>query len=133
MCAVIETDAAMTGTLTLGYREATAMTDSILTTAGTVVRGHEFHRTACSPETGSPAAWRWSGAAGADRVEGFARGRIHASYLHLHWAGHPRSATGVVRAAQERVRQGRAQTPRAQTPRTQTPRTVPTPSAGINS
>ncbi len=106
MCGVLPTDAGMTRQLTLGYREATAMSDSILARAGTVVRGHEFHRTACSPaagtreDSGGPsAAWRWSGADGGDRVEGFVKGNIHASYLHLHWAGVPGAAAGVVAAA----------------------------------
>jgi cobyrinic acid a,c-diamide synthase len=123
MCGVLDTDAVMTGRLTLGYREATAMTDSVLALAGTVVRGHEFHRTGCVPASpadladsaGSPgpppsrnvissripgaAAWRWSGSEGTNRVEGFVHGRIHASYLHLHWAGLPSAATNLVGAA----------------------------------
>ncbi|HST82057.1 MAG TPA: cobyrinate a,c-diamide synthase [Kineosporiaceae bacterium] len=112
MCGVLPTDAAMTSQLTLGYREATAMSDSILARAGTVVRGHEFHRTACAPTAGTQptagtstdggelgAAWRWSGADGSDRVEGFVRKQIHASYLHLHWAGVPAAAAGMVAAA----------------------------------
>jgi cobyrinic acid a,c-diamide synthase len=105
MCGVLPADAGMTKQLTLGYREATAMSDSILAGAGTVVRGHEFHRTACTPSAGvrpdggPGAAWRWSGADGHDRVEGFVRGQLHASYLHLHWAGVPGAATRLVSAA----------------------------------
>jgi cobyrinic acid a,c-diamide synthase len=108
MCGVLPTDAAMTGKLTLGYREATSMTDSILAPAGTVVRGHEFHRTACTPaagggaradQGGAAAAWRWSAADGGDRVEGFVQGKVHASYLHLHWAGLPGAADGLVTEA----------------------------------
>jgi cobyrinic acid a,c-diamide synthase len=104
MCGVLATDAVMTPRLTLGYREATAMTDSALTRAGTRVRGHEFHRTACSPavpaaSAGGAAAWRWSGPDGRDRSEGFVRGGVHASYLHLHWAGVPGAAGGLVAAA----------------------------------
>lgn len=82
------------------------MSDSILAKAGTVVRGHEFHRTACVPSAGiretnggAGAAWRWSGADGGDRVEGFVQQNVHASYLHLHWAGVPGAAVGVVTAA----------------------------------
>ena len=103
MCGVLPADAAMTPRLTLGYREATAVTDSILTPAGKVVRGHEFHRTSCTPAAGSSepdgAAWRWSGPDGTDRVEGFVRGNVHASYLHLHWAGVPGAASRVVAGA----------------------------------
>ena len=115
MCGVLPSTAGMTQQLTLGYREATAMSDSILARAGTVVRGHEFHRTACTPsagtgepDSGTSAAWRWSGSDGIDRSEGFVhgaqgiqgvRGTVHASYLHLHWAGVPGAADGVVAAA----------------------------------
>jgi cobyrinic acid a,c-diamide synthase len=104
MCGVLPADAAMTDKLTLGYREATSMTDSILAPAGTVVRGHEFHRTACTPAAGGRAdqggaAWRWSAPDGGDRVEGFVHGKVHASYLHLHWAGLPGAAAGLVTGA----------------------------------
>jgi cobyrinic acid a,c-diamide synthase len=109
MCGVLPVDAGMTRQLTLGYREATAMSDSILAKAGTVVRGHEFHRTACTPSAGTReqvdarhsdgAAWRWSDPNGGDRAEGFVQGRVHASYLHLHWAGAPGAADSLVAAA----------------------------------
>ena len=111
MCGVLPADAGMTKQLTLGYREATAMSDSILAGAGTVVRGHEFHRTACTPSAGirahrPGAAWRWSGPDGADRAEGFIQGNVHASYLHLHWAGVPAAAVGFVTAARSCVGTG---------------------------
>jgi cobyrinic acid a,c-diamide synthase len=86
MCGVLDAAAAMTDRLTLGYREATASIDSVLVAAGTRVRGHEFHRTSCQPAAGGHPAWQWR--AGEQSVsEGVVRGRIHASYLHLHWAG----------------------------------------------
>jgi cobyrinic acid a,c-diamide synthase len=100
MCGVLDADAAMTGRLTLGYREAVAAGDSILTTAGTTVRGHEFHRTACSPASfATGAAWHWSGPDGGRRTEGFVHRGVHASYLHLHWAGVPGAAGNLVAAA----------------------------------
>jgi cobyrinic acid a,c-diamide synthase len=94
MCGVIDATAAMTPRLTLGYRDAVAVGPSVLTPAGAVVRGHEFHRTAVLP--GSPAAPAWS-FGGKD--EGFVRAGVHASYLHLHWAGYPALARRVVAAA----------------------------------
>ena len=39
--------------LTLGYRAAVALTDSVLAPAGTRVRGHEFHRTTADPAAGA--------------------------------------------------------------------------------
>jgi len=101
MCAVLDADAAMTPTLTLGYRDAVALSDSPLAQAGTRVTGHEFHRTTVHPRSGlllSPAAeaaWAWRGA----DPEGFATPALHASYLHLHWAGNRGFARRVVALA----------------------------------
>ncbi|RKS73782.1 cobyrinic acid a,c-diamide synthase [Motilibacter peucedani] len=98
MCGVLDVDARMTGQLSLGYRDAVAVTDSVLASEGQRVRGHEFHRTACDPTpvgTAGAPAWRWAGGSG----EGFVRGGVHASYLHLHWAGAPHVARRFVAAA----------------------------------
>ena len=43
--------------------------------------------------------WRGPGPDGAQRVEGFVCGAVHASYLHTHWAGNPSMATSFVGAA----------------------------------
>jgi cobyrinic acid a,c-diamide synthase len=88
MCGVLNVEAAMTDRLTLGYRHAVAATGSPLAAAGARVAGHEFHRTAVTPAAGSPPAWHWR-RDGKAVTEGFAGARIHASYLHLHWAGAP--------------------------------------------
>ncbi|GAA5195433.1 cobyrinate a,c-diamide synthase [Rugosimonospora acidiphila] len=94
MCGVLPADAAMSDRLTLGYRDAVARTGSWLGPAGTRVTGHEFHRTVLSPAAGPAPAWVWSGTAG----EGWVAGGVHASYLHLHWAGRPEIARGLVAA-----------------------------------
>jgi cobyrinic acid a,c-diamide synthase len=112
MCGVLDADAEMTGRLTLGYREAVAPGDSPLVAEGTRVRGHEFHRTACSPAAGAHPAWRWR-AGDAAVAEGFVDGTVHASYLHLHWAGVPGIADRFVAAC--RTARG-AQTSRAAQP-----------------
>jgi cobyrinic acid a,c-diamide synthase len=117
MCGVLPVEAAMTGRLALGYRQARAGTDSVLAAAGDVVRAHEFHRTAATPGHGTPAAWLLPAGTppgptdpsshGALRREGHVAGPVHASYLHVHWAGHPRSAVrfaAAVRAAAARIR-----------------------------
>ena len=83
--------------LTLGYRDAVALGDSVLAAAGTRVSGHEFHRTAVTPPAGATAAWAWRGETGTVR-EGFTAGSVHASYLHLHWAGAPELAHRLVAA-----------------------------------
>jgi cobyrinic acid a,c-diamide synthase len=93
MCGVIDAAATMTPRLTLGYRDAVAAGPSVLTPAGTAVRGHEFHRT--TMVAGRPAAPAWSFGG---KEEGFVRAGVHASYLHLHWAGCPGLARRVVAA-----------------------------------
>ena len=55
MCGVLDVRATMTPKLTLGYRHAVAVTDSVLARAGDVVRGHEFHRTVTVPSPRGPA------------------------------------------------------------------------------
>jgi cobyrinic acid a,c-diamide synthase len=94
MCGVIDATAAMTPRLTLGYRDAVAAGSSVLTPAGTRVRGHEFHRTTVVPGSPPAPAWTFGG-----KQEGFVRDGVHASYLHLHWAGYPGLARRLVAAA----------------------------------
>ena len=98
MCGVLQVEGAMTSRLTLGYRDAVAATSSPLGPAGTRVHGHEFHRTAIRSGGQSANAWQWT-ASGAAVTEGFVRGRVHASYLHTHWAGLPGAAARITAAA----------------------------------
>ncbi|MEW1778673.1 cobyrinate a,c-diamide synthase [Streptomyces sp. NPDC086777] len=98
MCGVLDVRARMTERLTLGYRDAVAVSDSVLAAAGTRMRGHEFHRTVVEP--GAGAAPAWGVRAPRPRVEGFVQRGVHASYLHTHWASEP----GVARRFVERCR-----------------------------
>ncbi|WP_053642574.1 cobyrinate a,c-diamide synthase [Streptomyces sp. XY431] len=102
MCGVLDTSARMTERLTLGYREAVALEDSVLAPTGARLRGHEFHRTVCEPGAGERPAWGWRLPDG-PRTEGFAGAagaeNVHASYLHLHWAGYPQLAASFTAAA----------------------------------
>ncbi|WP_246600128.1 cobyrinate a,c-diamide synthase [Skermania piniformis] len=96
MCGVVDADAVFGEQLTLGYRDAVALTDSVLWPAGARVTGHEFHRTRLTEPGGR--AWGWS--IGTRRsTEGFVRGRTHASYLHTHPAGNPAAVREFTRAA----------------------------------
>ncbi|MFI1457285.1 cobyrinate a,c-diamide synthase [Streptomyces roseus] len=97
MCGVLDADARMSERLTLGYREAVAVSDSALAVAGTRLRGHEFHRTVIEPGAGSAPAWGFTHPE--RRVEGFVRQGVHASYLHTHWAAEPSVALRFARSA----------------------------------
>jgi len=94
MCDVLPAHAAMTARLTLGYRDAVALSPSPLHPAGARVTGHEFHRCAVTPRAGAP-AWAWRGA----EPEGFVHGGVHASFLHTHPAGQPEAVARLVAAA----------------------------------
>lgn len=99
MCGVVDAEARMSDRLTLGYREAVAGAPSVLGPVGVRVHGHEFHRTVLEPGQGQPPGWFWRGSEGGKVAEGFAFGRVHASYLHLHWAGRPEIPRRLVAAA----------------------------------
>ena len=61
LAGAVPLSAAMTPRLVLGYRELTAVADSVLTRAQERYRSHEFHRTATTPlaETAGPQqAWQ---------------------------------------------------------------------------
>lgn len=101
MCGVLDADARMSERLTLGYREAVAVSDSSLAAAGTRLRGHEFHRTVVEPGAGAAPAWGFTHPE--RRVEGFVRQGVHASYLHTHWAAEPSVARRFAQAAAART------------------------------
>ncbi|MDX3585334.1 MULTISPECIES: cobyrinate a,c-diamide synthase [Streptomyces] len=98
MCGVLDATARMDERLTLGYRDAVAVGDSVLAPAGTRMRAHEFHRTVVEPGAGPAPAWGVRSPR--PRVEGFVQQGVHASYLHTHWAAEP----GVARRFVERCR-----------------------------
>jgi cobyrinic acid a,c-diamide synthase len=84
MAGVLPAKAAMDPKLVLGYRTAIASTDSVVAVAGARVQGHEFHRTRLTPAAGDEPGWLLDG-----RPDGYASSTLHASYLHVHWAGFP--------------------------------------------
>ena len=87
MVGALDADARMTDRLTVRYVNPVAGHDHLLAGAGRRVTGHEFHRTQVVPASGDIPAWLADG----DAV-GFASNTVHASYLHVHWAGHPHLA-----------------------------------------
>lgn len=90
---------AFTPRLTLGYRDAVALTGSVLFDAGERVTGHEFHRSVVHWDDPPSPAWGWRGADGLAAHDGAVTAGVHASYLHLHPAGYPAAIARFVRAA----------------------------------
>ena len=78
----------------VGYVEARALRDTVLGPVGTLLRGHEFHFSAMTPEAEDfPWAFRIERKrTGAAHSGGYARGNVLASYLHLNLAGLPDAA-----------------------------------------
>lgn len=92
MAGAIDADAAMAPKLTLGYRTATTAQPTLLGRPGEQVTGHEFHRTQLLNRPDVDPAWLLP------HPDGVASPTLHASYLHVHWAGHPQLAARFVAA-----------------------------------
>lgn len=97
MAGVLDATAEFGPRLTLGYRDAVALADSVLWRTGERVRGHEFHRTRLITTGSNPPAWGWRTDESAVR-EGAVAHRVHASYLHTHPAGNPTATVRFVAA-----------------------------------
>ena len=92
----VEATASMTKTLTLGYRTVIAHSDTVVAAEGTVLIGHEFHRTTVDPRSGRRPAWQLQDGT----LEGFTTDEaVLASYVHLHPAGAPELALRLVERA----------------------------------
>jgi len=92
MAGAIDADAAMAPRLTLGYRTATTERASLLGRPGEEITGHEFHRTRLLNRPAAGPAWLLPD------PDGVATATLHASYLHVHWAGHPQLAARFAEA-----------------------------------
>lgn len=82
------------GSLDLGYRRAVPRADGLVVRQGEILCGHEFHRwelVAPVEPSRRPAAalWELEGWGSPARAEGWSAPGLHASWLHLHWAGCP--------------------------------------------
>jgi cobyrinic acid a,c-diamide synthase len=94
---------AQKGALSLGYRQATATAHGLLVRPGETLCGHEFHRWQLEPVAANGGLWQLEGWGTPQRSEGWTAPNVHASWLHLHWAGCPvipsRLAAAAGRAA----------------------------------
>lgn len=103
MCGVLAGSARFTPNLTLAYRDAVAVADSPLYSAGQRVVGHEFHRTAIAFSDGYQPAWAYRGNDADPVREGVVHAGVHASYLHTHPAAAPQAVARFVAHAARRL------------------------------
>jgi cobyrinic acid a,c-diamide synthase len=81
----------------LGYREVTMLGDTLLGPAGTTARGHEFHYSELTMPDDIPRGYRLAGRDGTPYDdEGYLRGNVLGSYVHLHFASNPVLAENFV-------------------------------------
>ncbi|MEB4208675.1 cobyrinate a,c-diamide synthase [Mycobacterium sp. 94-17] len=92
MCGVVAGSARFTSQLKLAYRDALAVADSSLYSAGQRTVGHEFHRTEVTFTESYQPAWAYRVAEADTACDGVVHAGVHASYLHTH----PAAAPGAV-------------------------------------
>mgnify|MGYP005851083365 CR=1 FL=1 len=93
--------------LSLGYATVTARGDGPLLRRGQSARGHEFHWSTLDRVDPEAAAYEVAETPG--RTEGYQRGSVLASYVHLHFGADPRLAPSFVAACAARRRRRSAQ------------------------
>ncbi|MHB8074474.1 cobyrinate a,c-diamide synthase [Desulfosporosinus fructosivorans] len=71
----------------IGYRRGVLREDTFLGPRGTTVQGHEFHYSRVTYDHEFPPAYELFRGDLPDRMEGYVRDNIVASYLHLHFSG----------------------------------------------
>lgn len=99
MAGVIDSEARMTGRRqALGYVEARARVSNILMEAGERVRGHEFHWSRVKWQEDRLAYDCFSSKRPEVEQDGFCRGNLLASYVHIHFAGDHGAAARFVEA-----------------------------------
>lgn len=100
MAGVIPADAVMQERrAALGYREVTALQDSLLLKRGERLRGHEFHYSVMNYDEQEDRLYAYeSKGRGGSRPEGYLRGNVMAAYAHIHLASHFPAAERFVSA-----------------------------------
>jgi cobyrinic acid a,c-diamide synthase len=89
MVGVLPTTTVMGKRLTIGYRQATALQESPLLPVGATVWGHEFHHSQLTTMPEQPLFETQGYDKSKVATEGWRVHQLHASYVHLHWGGHP--------------------------------------------
>ena len=106
MAGVVPVDIGLhSGRLRRGYRELQLSADSLIGSAGTTVRGHEFHfgQLVSGSECLRPAYSMHDSDGQPLGCEGWASPTLLASFVHLHFGQNPDIAVGLVASARARV------------------------------
>jgi cobyrinic acid a,c-diamide synthase len=103
MLGVVPGQAQMVGRLKMGYRQVTALSESILFNKGQRLRGHEFHYSDWleRPQAAYDAYLVNPRVGGEASREGFVQDNLLASYVHLHFGQDSGLAERFVRACWE--------------------------------
>lgn len=101
MVGLLPFNSTMSGSrLTLAYWDLTTRTAGVLAPAGRRLRGHEFHWSVPDRDPSPEEALYELAEVG--RLEGFRRGSVYGSYVHLHFGADAGFAPAFVQAAAER-------------------------------
>jgi cobyrinic acid a,c-diamide synthase len=85
-----------------GYTEVEILDDCLVGQQGTRLRGHSFHYSRASVTQDLDLRYRTTRTlAGDEKVEGYCRGNVLASYIHLSFASHPEVAATFTRHCRE--------------------------------
>jgi cobyrinic acid a,c-diamide synthase len=85
--------------LSISYVEVRLARDSPLGAAGAIARGQEFHQSRVSGADDVGHLYESTTSAGERRREGFVKGSVLGSYVHLHLASNPTLADNLLRSA----------------------------------
>lgn len=80
----------------LGYVKAKSLRDNVLVKEGAQLRGHEFHYSTVTGEGLTPAFMLRKPGGSVGRPDGHVCGNVLATYLHIHFAGLPLAARGLL-------------------------------------
>ena len=84
----------------LGYAEVTLSEATMLGDKGTVLRGHEFHYSEIKATDSCCDAWHQPYTvrhrSGVESCQGFLKGNVLASYVHLHFGSNPGAVAFLV-------------------------------------
>jgi cobyrinic acid a,c-diamide synthase len=86
-----------------GYAEVEMVEDCLLGERGTRIRGHSFHYSSAEAASELKTAYRVRySLSGREEQEGYTRGNVLGSYIHLHLRANPLVAESLIQCARAR-------------------------------